>query len=104
MATTARETDMSTVSFEGRLTIPNGNAMRRTLADALRPRPSELTIDLSGVTYIDTSGVAILLEAMRIAVQQGTRLVLAGVREQPRYLLCVTELDQIFPIDGQVKT
>jgi anti-sigma B factor antagonist len=95
---------MSTVSFEGRLTIPNGNAMRRTLADALRPRPPELTIDLSGVTYIDTSGVATLVEAMRIAAQQGTRLVLAGVRGQPRYLFCATKFDQIFPIEEQVKT
>jgi anti-sigma B factor antagonist len=95
---------MSTVSFEGRLTIPNGNAMRRTLADALRARPPELTIDFSGVTYIDTSGLATLLEAMRIAVHQGTRLVLADVRDQPRYLFCVTKFDQIFPIEEQVKT
>jgi anti-sigma B factor antagonist len=95
---------MSTVSFEGRLTIPNGNAMRRKLADALRPRSSELTIDLSGVTYIDTSGVAILLEAMGIAAQQGTRLVLAGLRGQPRYLFCATQLDQILPIEEQAKT
>ena len=95
---------MSTVSFEGRLTIPNGNAMRRTLADALRRRPPELTIDLSGVTYIDTSGIATLLEAMRIAVQQGTRLVLTGVKGQPHYLFCATKFDQIFPIEEQVNT
>jgi anti-sigma B factor antagonist len=94
---------MSTVSFEGRLTIPNGNAMRRTLADALRSRPRELTIDFSGVTYIDSSGVATLVEAMRIAAQQGTRLVLAGVRGQPHYLFCATQFDQIFPIVEQAK-
>jgi anti-sigma B factor antagonist len=95
---------MSTVSFEGRLSIPNANAMRRTLADALRPRPPQLTIDLSGVTYIDSSGVATLVEGMRIAAQQGTRLVLAGVTGQPQYLFCATQFDQIFPIEEQVKT
>ena len=98
---------MSTVSFEGRLTIPTANAMRRKLADALRLRPSELTIDLSGVTYIDSSGLATLVEAMRIAAQQGTRLVLAGVQGQPRYLFSATQFDQIFPtifpIEEQVK-
>jgi anti-anti-sigma factor len=94
---------MSTVSFEGRLTIPNANAMRRTLADALRSRPPELTVDFSGVTYIDSSGVATLVEAMRIAAQQGTRLVLAGVRGQPQYLFCATQFDQIFPIEEQAK-
>ena len=99
---------MSTVPFEGRLTIPNANAMRRSLADALRLRPSELTIDLSGVTYIDSSGLATLMEAMRIAGQQGTRLVLTGVKGQPRYLFCATKFDQIFPqifpIEEQVNT
>jgi anti-sigma B factor antagonist len=94
---------MSTVSFEGRLTISNGNGMRRTLADALRSRPREVTIDFSGVTYIDSSGVATLVEAMRIAAQQGTRLVLAGVRGQPHYLFCATQFDQIFPIVEQAK-
>ena len=95
---------MSTVSFEGRLTIPNGNAMRRTLADALRSRPPELIIDFSGVTYIDSSGVATLVEGMRIAAQQGTRLVLTGVRGQPQYLFCATKFDQIFPVEEQVNT
>jgi anti-sigma B factor antagonist len=95
---------MTTVSFEGRLTIPNANAMRRTLADALRQGAAQLTIDFLGVTYIDSSGVATLVEAMRIAAQQGTRLVLAGVNGQPQYLFCATQFDQIFPILEQAKT
>jgi anti-sigma B factor antagonist len=78
--------------------------MRGTLADALRLRPPELTIDLSDVTYIDSSGLATLVEAMRIAAQQGTRLVMTGVRGQPRYLFCATQFDQIFPIEEQIKT
>jgi anti-anti-sigma factor len=78
--------------------------MRRTLADALRPKPPELTIELSGVTYMDTSGLATLMEAMRIAVQQHTRLILGHVQEQPRYLLKVTDLDRLFEIEEQAST
>jgi anti-anti-sigma regulatory factor len=36
---------------------------------------------------------------MRTARQQGTRLVLCGVQEQPRYLLKVTDLDHIVEIE-----
>jgi anti-anti-sigma regulatory factor len=39
------------------------------------------------------------MEAMRTARQQGTRLVLSGIQQQPGYLLKVTDLDHVFEID-----
>jgi anti-sigma B factor antagonist len=99
-----RGTDMGTVSLQGRITVGNSNEMRRTLADALRSQPKELTVDLSSVTYMDTSGLATLMEAMRIARQQGTRLVLGSIQDQPRYLLKVTDLDHLFGIEEAAKT
>lgn len=95
---------MGTVSLQGRITIGNADEMRRSLADALRSQPPELTVDLSGVTYMDTSGLATLMEAMRIALQQSTRLVLGRLQEQPRYLFRVTDLDHIFKIEEPANT
>jgi anti-sigma B factor antagonist len=91
--------DMGIVSLQGRITVNNVNEMRRTLADALRLQPEELTVDLSSVTYMDTSGLATLMEAMRSARQQGTRLVLGNIQAQPRYLLKVTDLDRVFGVE-----
>jgi anti-sigma B factor antagonist len=93
------EADMSIVSLQGRITVSNANEMRRTLADALRLQPKELTVDLSSVTYMDTSGLATLMEAMRSARQQGTRLVLGRIQDQPRYLLKVLDLDHVFGVE-----
>ena len=90
---------MESVSLQGRITINNANEMRGTLSGALRPPPPKLTVDLSGVTYMDTSGLATLMETMRIARQQGTRLVLSGIQNQPGYLLQVTDLDHVFEIE-----
>jgi anti-sigma B factor antagonist len=90
---------MGSVALQGRITISNANDMRRTLADGLRSRPPELTVDLSQVTYMDTSGLATLMEATRIAIQQGTRLVLSGIQNQPRYLLEIIDLDHVFEIE-----
>src|SRR6266478_844901 len=75
------------VSIEGRVTIDTSGDMRRTVAEALRSKPPAVMLDLSGVSYIDTSGLATLLEASRIARQQGTRLVMHGLHGQPRELL-----------------
>jgi anti-sigma B factor antagonist len=96
--------EMGIVSLQGRITINNANEMRRILSDALRPRLPELTVELSGVTYMDTSGLATLMETMRIARQQGTRLVLSGIQNQPRYLLQVTDLDHVFEIEEAATT
>jgi anti-sigma B factor antagonist len=90
---------MGSIALQGRITVNNANEMRRTLTGALRLQPPQLKVDLSGVTYMDSSGLATLMESMRIGRQQGTRLVLSGVQDQPRYLLRVTDLDHIFEIE-----
>jgi anti-sigma B factor antagonist len=95
---------MESVALQGRITINNANEMRRTLTEALRPRLQKLTVDLTGVTYMDTSGLATLVETMRIGRQQGTRLVLSGIQSQPRYLFQVTDLDHLFEIEEAAST
>ena len=88
-----------TVSMQGWITVDNADQMRRRLANALRTHPALVAVDLSDVPYMDTSGLATLMEAMRTARQYGTRLVLTGIQQQPRYLLKVTDLDHIIEID-----
>ena len=89
------------ISIEGRITVDNSPEMRRRIAIALESKPAELTVDLSRVTYIEGSGTATLVEASRIAHQQGTRLVLTGIQGQTRYLFEVTHMDQLFDIAGE---
>ena len=91
------------VSISGRVAIDTSSRMRDRLADALRSRPDAITIDLSQVDYMDTSGLATLIEAMRLARQENTELLLRGVQEQPRYLLRVSDLDRVFPIEEDAK-
>jgi anti-sigma B factor antagonist len=86
------------VSIQGRVTIETSSEMRRVIAEALRSIPRAVAIDFSGVTYLDTSGLATLLEASRIARQQGTRLVVEGLHDQPRDLLHFTQIDRLLEI------
>jgi anti-sigma B factor antagonist len=88
------------LAFHGRITVENSGDMRAGLSDALREKPSSLLVDLSDVSYMDTSGVATLVEGDRIARRQGTRLILKGLRDQPRYLFEVTHLDHFFDISA----
>jgi anti-anti-sigma factor len=91
----------TTVAMEGRITINNSDQIRRKLLAALRTKPVQVTVDLSRATFIDTSAVATLLEAVRIARGQGTRLVLTGLSGQPRCLFDAVPLDTLFEFDAQ---
>jgi len=83
------------ISFEGRISIDNSNAMRKRLGAALKLKPKEIDVDLSPVTSIDLSGLATLLEATRIARNQATRLKIVGLQGQVQLLFAITRLDQI---------
>ena len=89
-------TVVDNVVVHGRITVDNSGEMRGALRDALSAKPARVSVDLSDVSYVDTSGLATLVEAVRIARQQGTRLILEGIHDQPRYLFEITHLDRLF--------
>ena len=93
--------DASKVDLHGRITVENSNEMRRALGNALRQKVQILRVDLSDVSYIDTSGVATLVEAASTARKQGTRMILDCLHDQPQQLLEITRLDHLFEIASQ---
>lgn len=97
----ARDGEDSAVAIQGRITIENSDEMRRTLTNALHSKSQKVSVDLSGVSYIDTSGLATLVEAARIARKQGTQMTLSGLQDQPRYLFDITHLGRLFDMAGQ---
>ena len=85
------------VSLHGRLTIDSSPELRNQLLAVLCGETLEnLVIDLSEVPYVDLSGVATLLETLRIARSRKTGLQLKGLHDRPRYLLEVTGLLSLF--------
>jgi anti-sigma B factor antagonist len=93
----------ATVAIEGRITVTNSDEMRRKLQAALRSRPAQILVDLAQATYLDTSAVATLLEAVRIARRQGTLLLLSNLSGQPQSLFAAAGLDPLFDFAPQEK-
>jgi anti-sigma B factor antagonist len=90
------------VCLGGRVTIDSSPDVRKQLL-ALLSRGSlpTLIIDLSELSYIDCSGIATLIEALRIAHQHNGKLELRGVHDGPRHLLEVTGLLHLFDTNGE---
>lgn len=61
-------------------------------------RPRRLIVDLAEVGYMDSSGLATLVEAMRTAKRNGTRMVLCGMNDKVRAIFEIARLHQFFTI------
>ncbi len=57
--------------------------------------PLQLTIDLSDVTFMDSSGIAILLRAHRRVGQLGGKMSVQNVPLQPAKVLLAAGLDRV---------
>jgi anti-sigma B factor antagonist len=91
----------SRISVTGRLVIESSPRFRAALVTAIRKTTSPvLVIDLSALSYLDTSGVATLLEGARVAAARGVRLRVLGLVGEPRMLTQTAELDVIFRAYG----
>ncbi len=89
------------VSLDGRLTIDSSPEVRNQLLAVLYGETLEsLVIDLSDVPYVDLSGVATLLEALKLARGHNIDLRLKGLHDRPLYLLEVTGLLSLFGTCG----
>jgi len=96
MKTVANENGALT-SFYGRIDIDSSPAVRDELIALLHaPHPRTVSIDLSGVTHIDSSGVATLIEALKIARNCKTELRLQGLHDRLCRLFEATGILSLF--------
>lgn len=90
------------VVVTGRVTVDTSPRLRSVLLEMLHRKDCRpvLNVDLSGVSYLDMSGLATLLEALKAAHQRAVRLRVMGIKGQSRMLAEVAELDEIFRLTG----
>ena len=62
-----------------------------------------LLVDLSAVEYIDSSGVASLVEGFQLARSQQQEFALVGVSKAAMQVLQLARLDKVFPIYDSVE-
>jgi anti-sigma B factor antagonist len=59
-------------------------------------KPQDVLVDLAGVSYIDSSGVANLVEGYQLARQLGVDFALLGVSPAAGKVLGLARLDEVF--------
>lgn len=61
--------------------------------------PSEIIVDFSKTTFIDSSGIGALVSNLKVARQKGSNLVLRSVNPQVMAVFSLTSLDQVLTIE-----
>lgn len=84
----------------GEVDVVSAGQLREYLAGALDMRLEALTVDLGGVTFLDSTGLSALVYAHDRAQDEGVSLVVTDPQPQVRRLLDVTGLLTVFTEEG----
>ena len=85
--------------LEGEIDLHRSPRVERSLASMIKKKPDRIVVDLSGVTFIDSSGMAVLIRALQNMKEYGGELSLSGLNDHVRPIFETARLDQVFVID-----
>lgn len=83
---------------EGDIDMSRSPEFRSALKGAHERKPDRLVVNLEDVGYMDSSGLATLVESMRTAKMNSTSMILCGMNSKVRAIFEIARLDQFFTI------
>ena len=89
---------VNVLQLEGEIDLHVSPRVETSLASIIASRPAHVVVDLSGVTFIDSSGLAALIRATQNVEEYGGKLTLAGINTNVRAIFEMARLDQFFII------
>ena len=95
------EGDYTVLAFSGEVDLHCSPQVREQILTTLNDK-QDLLIDLSAVSYIDSSGIASLVEGFQLAKTNKLKFGLVGVSDSALQVLQLARLDKVFPIHSSV--
>jgi anti-sigma B factor antagonist len=87
------------LDITGDIDLAHSPAMRKALLQEIKEkRTPKVFLNLEKVRYIDSSGIASLVEGLKASRDQGSRLILYGLSKTVREVMELSRLQKIFEI------
>lgn len=94
-----REGDAVIATIKGEIDLHNSPQVRAQLLKFLEEqKPQRLILNLGGVPYMDSSAIAVLVEALQKMRKSGGKIYLTDLQPRVKGLLEIARLDSIFVI------
>lgn len=90
------------ITPQGEIGYSEAGVFRTWLRKAHESKAPRIVVDLSKVDYMNTPGVATLVESLQISKRSRTRLILAGMNDKVFAIFKIARLDTVFEISSSV--
>src|SRR5262249_26099083 len=89
------------IEATGEIDVATSPLLRTLLNAVIADEPSTITVDLTNVSFVDSSGLGVLVGALTRmrAADRGSELHVVGAREPVRKVFDVTGLDELFSVE-----
>jgi anti-sigma B factor antagonist len=92
------EATPAVIAPRGELDLHSSPVVKEQLESIIDAQRRKVVIDLSDVSYIDSSGLAVFIEAMQRVTGYGGSFVICGLQENVQHIFSIARLDQVFRI------
>ena len=89
---------MTVCHIEGEIDINTSPGIKKSLDKLLQAKTPKIIVNLSKVTYVDSSGLATLVEILKNMRSYGGRLRLTNLLPKVKSLFEITKLEKLFEI------
>lgn len=86
------------VRLQGEIDLRSSPKLRDKMVQLSDERGARIILDLTGVRYVDSSGVGTMVELKRRVDRSGGSVVLVGLQPRVKSVFEITHLDQFFRI------
>lgn len=86
------------LALEGEIDLYRSPQVKETLEPLISKKMQRILLDFSAVTYIDSSGLAAMIETLQRIQSYGGKFAMFGLRQGVRAIFDIARLDQIFSI------
>lgn len=94
-----RDGGAATVRIEGEVEFATAPRLRATLLDLAQDGATPVVLDLSGVSFLDSAGISLLIQAKKRLASAGSDLVLRRPQTSVRRVLEISGVTELFLIE-----
>ena len=89
--------DVTVLDLEGKITIGEGSvSLRHAVKRLIQEGKNKILLNLSGVSYVDSSGIGELVSSHTTISREQGQLKMLGLTEKIKELLVITKLLTVF--------